>query len=151
MVERVGVTEAPAIGERFPYIITKFGARDSLSDFIIDSDLVRKEGFNRYNVAKDHYYRLYIYNPMNVIIELVYGKKRSDALLDTKHYDQVETITAKKGNLLGFFGKDQVTNKRRFKGLGVDEQLLKEIRQMRITDTFVSREQIGADEDQPKD
>jgi DNA polymerase elongation subunit (family B) len=142
MVERVGVTEAPAVGERFSYIIEKHSKKDKLSDAMVDSDLVREKGFHRFNVAKDHYFNLYVYNPMNVIMALVYGKARADQVLNPKAYENVETITAKKGNILGFFGKDQVTHKRKWVGCGVDDKLVAEIRQMRISDYKVEEEFI---------
>lgn len=140
MVARVGVTEAPAVGERFEYIIEKFGKKDKLCNAIVDSDFVREKGFERFNIAKDHYFDLYIYNPMHVITELVYGKAMSDYVLDPKNYEQIETVSARDGNILGFFNADSVTKKRRFKSLGVDERLLQEIRQLRITDMDVANE-----------
>lgn len=142
MVERVGVTEAPAVGERFAYIIEKHGKKDKLSDAMVDSDLVREKGFGRFNIAKDHYFNLYVYNPMHVITELVYGKPLSDQVLNPRAYENIETITAKKGSILGFFKKDQLTSKRRWHGMGVDEKLMAEIRQMRISDYKVEEEVI---------
>jgi DNA polymerase elongation subunit (family B) len=142
MVDRVGVTEAPAVGERFEYIIEKFGKKDNMSDFMVDSALVREKGFDKFNIAKEHYFNLYVYNPMHVITELVYGKQVSDRVLNPKSYEQVETVSAKKGNILGFFKVDKVTKKRKFKGLGVDDKLLNEIRQLRISDMSVDEEEI---------
>lgn len=142
MVDRVGVTEAPAVGERFAYIIEKFGKKDKLSSVMVDTDLVREKGFDKFNIAKEHYFNLYVYNPMHVITELVYGKQVSDRALNPKAYENVETITAKKGNILGFFGKEQFTKKRKWHGLGVDDKLVDEIRQMRMSDYKVEEEVI---------
>lgn len=142
MVDRVGVTEAPAVGERFAYIIEKFGKKDKLSDVMVDTDLVREKGFDKFNLAKEHYFNLYVYNPMHVITELVYGKQVSDRVLNPKAYENVETITAKKGNILGFFGKEQFTKKRKWHGLGVDDKFVDEIRQMRISDYKIEEEVI---------
>jgi DNA polymerase elongation subunit (family B) len=133
MVERVGTTAAPVVGERFEYIFTNFGKKDKMSDHIVDTDLVREQGFSRFNVAKDHYYSLAIDKPMRIIMELIYGKRTTDDALNPQNYENVETITAKAGNILGFFGKDKITNKRRWYGMGVDDKVVTEIRQTRIT------------------
>lgn len=143
MVKRVGVTEAPVVGERFEYIIEKFGKKDNMSDFIVDSAFVNEKGFDKFNVAKDHYFRIFIYNPMHIITELVYGKQISDQVLNPNNYEQVETITARKGNILGFFGAKNHTKKRKFRGLGVSEKLINEVRQMRITEAAVTEEVIN--------
>lgn len=142
MVNRVGVTEAPAVGERFEYIIEKFGKKENMADFIVDSKFVQERGFDKFNIHKEKYFELYIYNPMRVIVELIYGKQVARNILNPKSYEQVETISAKKGNLLGFFNVDKMTKKRKFKGLGVDEKLLNEIRQLRLTDVGVEKDEI---------
>jgi DNA polymerase elongation subunit (family B) len=142
MVDRVGVTEAPAVGERFEYIVLNHGKRDILSDFIVDTDLVREKGFDRFNIYKQKYFELYIYNPMHIITELVYGKHVSDRVLDPKSYEQVEIMSARKGNLLGLFKIDNLTRKRRFHSLGVDDKFMDEIRQLRISDMTVEEEVI---------
>lgn len=148
-VARDGEAASPSVGERFEFIVEKFGKKDDMSDFIVDSAIVRSNGFDKYNVDKGHYFRLFVFNPMHVITDLVYGKALSSKLMDPKQYEQVETITAKKGNILGFFKKDKLTSKRRFNAIDVDERFLNEVRQMRMTDFGVQEEQIGADEDQP--
>jgi hypothetical protein len=145
MVGRIGVTESPAIGERMEYIIESFGKKDKMSDFIVDTNLVRERGFDQFNIAKDHYHRLFVYNPMVVIMDLVYGEQVSRKALNPKSYAQIETVSAKAGNILGFFGASKFTKKRRFLGLGVDDTLLKEIRQLRITDMAVEDE--GSDDE----
>lgn len=142
MVRRVGVTEAPAVGERMEYIILKHGKKDNMADFIIDTALVRERGFDRFNVYKEKYFDLYIYNPLNVIVKLVYGEQVMKKVLNPKAYTQVETVSAQRGNLLGFFKVDQLTRKRKFHGLGVDEKLQNEIRQLRLSDMVVEEETI---------
>jgi hypothetical protein len=134
------VTEAPAVGERFEYIFQQFGKKDNMSDAIVDTALVMEQGFDRFNLAKDHYFKLYVYNPMNIIMELVYGQELASQVLNPKNYEQVETVSAKGGNILGFFGVDKHTSKRKYTDLGVNEKLMEEIRQLRLTGTEIVEE-----------
>lgn len=152
MVRRIGVTEAPAVGERFEYIIEKFGKKDKMCDFLVDTALVRENGFETFNVAKDHYFRLFIYNPMHVIMNLVYGNELTRKVLDPKSYEHVETVTAKKGNILGFFNKTSVTKKRKFIDLGVEEDVVNELRQARLKFLKTApRANEESDDDEPFD
>jgi DNA polymerase elongation subunit (family B) len=151
MVRRVGVTSAPAVGERFPFVVTKFGKHDKMADAIVDTPLVMEKGFEKFNLAKEHYFNLYIYNPMHVIVELVYGKEVAQRVLDPRSYEHIETVSAKNGNILGFFGVESHTRKRKVHGLGVDEQLLQEIRQLRLTDMKVIDESSDGEEEEGGD
>jgi len=148
MVERVGVSEAPAVGERFAYIVEKFGKKDKLSDVMVDSEWVRANGFDKFNIAKEHYFNLYIDNPMRIILQLVYGVPLTNQILNPKAYANVEVITAKSGNIIGFFGKNNFTQKRKWHGVGVNEKLANEIRQLRLTDYAVENEGSYDDEDE---
>ena len=133
MVDRVGKAEAPAIGERFEFVVTKMNKKMKMEmkDTIIDLDLAKERGFNNIQIDKDYYFETFIYNPMVKIMELIHGKKDTKTILDPKSYERKETVTANKNNLLGFFGKKQVVTKKRYRGLGFDEDFLTDIKAKR--------------------
>lgn len=149
MIERVGKAEAPAIGERFAYVVTKMNKKMGvgLSDGIIDLQMAKEIGFENLQLDKDYYYETFIYNPMNKIMDLVHGKANTKKILDQRSYQRKETVTAKKGNLLGFFGKNKIVTKKRYRGLGFDDNLLKEINKKRSKNAFDDGWELTGDED----
>ncbi|MDX1286101.1 MAG: DNA polymerase domain-containing protein, partial [Draconibacterium sp.] len=135
MVDRVGKTEAPAIGERFEFVVTKMNKKlkIDMKDAIIDLPLA-KEMENKgkiIQVDKDYYFETFIYNPMVKIMELIHGPKVTKQILNPKAYERKESVSAAKGNLLGFFGKDKMVTKKRYRGLGFDEKFLDEVKAKR--------------------
>lgn len=131
-VERVGTTEAECIGERFAYVIQEFDKKhQELSDAIVDSSYVKEKGFENFDMAKKHYFQLYIYNPMNVIVNLIYGPEVLKSVMDPNNYEQVRKVTASKNNILGFFGKKSLTSRKRQVGLGIDETITTTKKQMK--------------------
>lgn len=135
MVDRVGKAEAPAIGERFEYVVTKFNKKlkREMKDTIIDLDLAKAtigEG-KVIQFDKDYYCTTYIQNPMLKIMKLIHGEKETKQILDPRAYERKETVSASKDNLLGFFGKDKVVTKKRYRGLGFDNDFLEEVKAKR--------------------
>lgn len=135
MVDRVGKAEAPAIGERFEFVVTKFNKklkmemRDSIIDVPLAKEIVKKGETVQYD--KDYYCETFIHNPMVKIMELIHGKKETKTILDPKAYERKETVSASKNNILGFFGKKKITTKKRYRGLGFDEAFLKDVKEKR--------------------
>lgn len=130
MVDRVGKAEAPTIGERFEFVVTKMNKKMGIDMAKAVTDLqFAKE--NNVQIDKDYYFQTFIYNPMVKIMELIHGKKETTQILNPKAYERKETVTANSTNIIGFFGKKQVVTKKRFRGLGFDESFLCEIKAKR--------------------
>lgn len=119
MVRRIGSSEAPCVGERFSYVIRDFGKNEAMADCIVDTALVReKGGLQNMPIAKLHYFQLYIYNPMHVIVELIYGRAKTQSVLDPSSYERVEKVVQKPGNLLAFLGRTELVTKKRARANG---------------------------------
>lgn len=135
MVERVGKAEAPAIGERFEFVVTKINKKLKIEmrDAIIDLQLARELEKNGKTVQydKDYYCETFIHNPMVKIMELIHGKKETKQILNPKAYERKETVSASKNNILGFFGKEKMTTRKRYRNLGFDEKFLEEVKHKR--------------------
>jgi DNA polymerase elongation subunit (family B) len=117
MVRRVGRTEAPSIGERFEYIITRVKkGQKGLGDSMVDYELAKEQNLVT-SVDKDHYFRIAIEKPLREPMNLVLGKERTDIILNPANYRRTETIVPKKGNILAALGIGPVTtSKRKFGG-----------------------------------
>lgn len=109
MVARVGQAQAPAIGERFNYVVTKGQKGEGMDVRIIDSMLVQEKGFENFQIDRDYYHQTFLFNPLYPIMKHIHGEKVATDVLDPKNYTFVETVVAKRGNLLGFFGKESMT------------------------------------------
>jgi DNA polymerase elongation subunit (family B) len=136
MRDRVGITEAPAIGERFEFVVTKMNKKmgRGLPEAIIDLPLAKEIGFENLTLDKEYYHETFIFNPMKKIMALIHGEKLASKILSFKQYEVKETITATPGNLLGFLGKKKIVSKKRYRGLGFDDKFLEEIRIKRAKD-----------------
>lgn len=100
--ERVGVTEAPSVGEHFAYLIQRLNKRQKVGDVLIEY----QEGIDtKASVDKTHYFKISILNPLQKPLQIMLGEKAAAELLNPNNYQQVQTIVATKRNLLGFFGK----------------------------------------------
>jgi DNA polymerase delta subunit 1 len=109
MVDRVGITEAPAIGERFEFIVTNRRKGDGMDSCIVDVPLVREKGFEQFQIDKNYYFDIFIYNPLYAVMKLIHGEDMANEALNPNNYARVDTVVAKKSNLLGFFGKTSMT------------------------------------------
>jgi DNA polymerase elongation subunit (family B) len=149
MVDRVGKAEAPAIGERFPYIVTKMNKKmgTDMGKATMDLQLANEIGFDNIQIDKAYYFETFIFNPMIKIMELVHGKAVTKKILDVKSYNRKDTVTAKNGNLLGFFGKTKVVTKKRYRGLGFDDDFLKEINEKRSKSAVEEKWELMSDVD----
>ena len=124
MVQRVGKTEAPSIGEMFDYIITRVGKRQKgLGDSMVDFELAKEKQLVT-SIDKDHYFKLAIDKPLRDPMNLILGKERTDYILNPHNYQRTETVVPKKGNILAAFGMGAVTQKRK----APDGTLTKEMR-----------------------
>lgn len=152
MVDRVGKAEAPAIGERFEYVVTKMNKKlgIDMKNAIVDLQLVQELEKSKKPVQmdKDYYFQTYIYNPMVKIMQHIHGKEETKQILNPKAYERKETVSANKNNLLGFFGKKQVVTKKRFRGLGFDENFLKEVKAKRRKKASDEGWELIGDEDE---
>ena len=113
MVQRVGKTEAPSIGEMFDYIITRVGKRQKgLGDSMVDFELAKEQNLAT-SIDKNHYFKLAIDKPLRDPMKLILGKSATDRILNPNNYQQIETVVPKKGNILAAFGMGAITQKRR--------------------------------------
>lgn len=113
MVQRVGKTEAPSIGEMFDFIITRVDKRQKgLSDSMVDFELAKEQNLVT-SVDKDHYFKLAMDKPLRDPMTLILGKERTDYILNPNNYQRIETVVPKKGNILAAFGLGAVTQKRK--------------------------------------
>ena len=99
--ERVGVTEAPSVGEHFAYLIQRLNKRQKVGDVLIEY----QEGIDsKASIDKDHYFKISILNPLQKPLEIMLGEKAAADLLNPKNYTRTESTVATKRNILGFFG-----------------------------------------------
>ncbi len=99
--ERVGVVEAPMVGEHFSYLIQRFNKRQKVGDVLIEY----QEGVDlKISVDKTHYFKISILNPLEKPLQIMLGEKEAAYLLNPNNYQQVESVVATKRNLLSFFG-----------------------------------------------
>jgi DNA polymerase delta subunit 1 len=113
MVQRVGKTEAPSIGEMFDYIITRVDKRQKgLGDSMVDFELAKEKNLAT-SIDKNHYFKLAMDKPLRDPMNLILGKATTDRILNPNNYQQIETVVPKKGNILAAFGMGAVTNKRK--------------------------------------
>lgn len=147
MVERVGKTEAPAIGERFEFVVTKMNKKlgVEMKDVIMDTDLTRAKIKNGDIIQydKDYYHTTFIYNPMIKIMNLIHGEKETSDILNPKSYERKDTVSAAKGNILGFFGKKEITTKKRYRGVGFDQDFINDVAQKRQNVLSVEPEHVA--------
>jgi DNA polymerase elongation subunit (family B) len=150
MVDRVGKAEAPAIGERFPYIVTKMNKKmgTDMGDATMDLQLANEIGFDNIQIDKAYYFETFIFNPMIKIMELVHGKAVTKKILDMKSYHRKETVTANNGNLLGFFGKTKIVTKTKYRGLCFSDNFIEEINKKRSRSAAEEHWELLGDEDQ---
>ncbi len=113
MVQRVGKTEAPSIGEMFDYIITRVDKRQKgLGDSMVDFELAKEQNLAT-SIDKNHYFKLAIDKPLRDPMNLILGKAATDRILNPNNYQQIETVVPKKGNILAAFGMGAITLKKR--------------------------------------
>lgn len=111
MVSRIGAAESPSVGEQFKFIITRVDKKQKgLSHAMTDYMYAEEHELGK-DIDKPHYLRTFIDNPLRLPMELILGKTEMKRILDINNYPRTETVTAKKGNLLGFFGKTSITKK----------------------------------------
>lgn len=114
MVQRVGKSDAPAVGERFEFIVTRMTKKNrDMGQAMVDMQLVREEGFQQHPIDKEYYFKTFIFNPMAKIMELVHGKEIVDKVLNLDNYEVTTKVVASNKNILGFFGKKSFTQKRK--------------------------------------
>lgn len=149
MVDRVGKAAAPVVGEKFEFIVTKMNKKlgIGLSDAIMDLELAKEIGFENIEIDKDYYRETFVHNPLNKIMQYIHGKEETKKILSVKSYERQDTVTAKKGNLLGFFGKQKVVTKRKYTGLGFDEKFLEDLRAKRAKTASDDGYELMGDED----
>lgn len=130
MIARVGKAEAPAIGERFEFIVTKMNPKMGikLPQAIMDVDLVKEKGFENVQVDIDYYYNTFILKPMEKIMNLIHGPENTRKVLDKRSYELKQVVTQNKNNLLGFLGKQKITTKKRYHEFDVEESFIHEVR-----------------------
>lgn len=150
MVDRVGTAEAPSIGERFPYIVTKMNKKlgTDMGDATMDLQLANEIGFDNIQIDKEYYIQTFIFNPMVKIMDLIHGTEMTKMILNMKSYHRKETVTAKKGNLLGFFGKTKIVTKKKYKGLGFSDEFISDINKKRSRSAAEENWELMGDEDQ---
>lgn len=111
MIDRVGPTEAPVVGERFEYILRPMDKKRKRGqkECIIDYELAKE--LNDGQVDKNYYMETFIRNTLIDLIKPIYGDKIADDLFNPDKYSKKDTVVAEKGNLLGFFGKDRLVKR----------------------------------------
>jgi DNA polymerase delta subunit 1 len=138
MVNRVGKAEAPSVGERFEYIVTKMHRnkkmRRTLKECIMDVDLAREIGWDDIQVDYDYYFKVFIEKPLIKIMELIHGREETRKVLDPRRYERVEKVVATKNNILGYFGKKSLTTRKRQFGAGLDKAFVEEVKKRRKMD-----------------
>lgn len=111
MIGRIGAAESPSVGEQFKFIITRVDKKQKgLAHAMVDYPYAEENKLGK-DIDKIHYLRTFIDNPLRLPMKLILGKSEMERILDPNNYTRTETITAKKGNLLGFFGKTTMTKK----------------------------------------
>ena len=109
MVDRVGASNSPSVGEMFDYVILKVDGkrRDGLKESIVDYEYaVEKNAGDQ--VDKEHYFNIAIKNPLLEPMRLILGATETNEVLNLENYRKVDIVRAKRGNLLSFFGKQRI-------------------------------------------
>lgn len=110
MVKRVGQGAAPAVGERFEYVVTQVpkSKTTGMANAIVDTE---KANDDNLPIDRMYYHRTFYVNPLQPVMQLVHGEKRTKDLLDPKNYDSTEVAKPAPGNLLAAWGLGPVTKR----------------------------------------
>jgi len=104
LVQRVGKSEAPCVGEMFDYVVTRIAkGQKGLVSSIVDYRLAEEKELVR-ELDKDYYHEAFLSKPMKVPLDLVVGTRRSLKIRNRDSYTRVETVQSKPGNILAAFG-----------------------------------------------
>jgi hypothetical protein len=82
-----------------------------MSMAVCDYALAEGRGEGSVAVDKTYYFETFIRKPMCDAMRYIIGSKEAARILDKSNYTRVETVSARRGNLLAFFGKDAVTTR----------------------------------------
>jgi DNA polymerase delta subunit 1 len=113
MVRRVGKTEAPSIGERFEFVVTRvFKRQKGLGDSMVDYEYAKEHNLVT-SIDKDHYFRVAIDQPLRDPMTMILGDDRTNKILNPSNYARTETVAPKRGNILAALGLGPITSKRK--------------------------------------
>lgn len=113
MVSRLGEAESPSVGEMFDFIVTRIDKKTKgMGHAMVDFQYAEENNLLT-SIDKTYYFNTFIVNPLKTPMEMILGPEVTADILNTSNYTRVETVVAKKGNILGFFGVNSVTTKRK--------------------------------------